>query len=321
MNLLFLIPVLACPIWIAEFALRGMHMTPPVWVGDSMAFALMLSGLGLVFRAVPSFRRPERPELTPDPVATLPVRDGGEGSALDELEQSLPCLFHEIRNYSCSLRGNAVLLRRQLQSDSALEPLRRLERTSEKLETIASEILGASAKGSLSRSGPVDLQHLIRDCIQDNFPDAKHAFRVLPEGVIPSISGDGLKLERAFLNLFRNAFEAGARVITVRLCVAPDRIQVAVEDDGEGCAPEHVAQLFRPLYSTKKDKGGTGLGLYLVKGTLELHGGTIKAFSKNGSGEERGMTFRLEFPRKGGELRSRSVIAEASNPVRHFQEH
>jgi signal transduction histidine kinase len=70
-----------------------------------------------------------------------------------------------------------------------------------------------------------------------------------------------------------------------------------VEDNGHGCDPGNLPFLFRPLYSTKKEMGGMGLGLYMVRSILEAHGASIRAITKNTRGGTRhGMVFCLDFP-------------------------
>jgi signal transduction histidine kinase len=91
-----------------------------------------------------------------------------------------------------------------------------------------------------------------------------------------------------------------------------------VEDDGQGCAPEALPKLFQPLYSTKKERGGTGLGLYMVKAIMEAHGGFIRAVSKNAWGAGRaGMIFCLEFPasKEPGIIHKRNALNRLALPV------
>jgi signal transduction histidine kinase len=214
-------------------------------------------------------------------------------------EQSLLCLFHEIRNYSCTLRGNTTLLRMEPLSESMLGPLGRLERTTEKIDSLLKELLEASSITDVSALCPLEIVDLIQGCIDDHFSESETSIKIQSESEIPIISGDFQKLERVFLNLFRNAREAGSKSIKVKLSVLPHRLRILVEDDGEGATSEQIGRMFQPLYTTKKDKGGTGLGLYMVKAIIESHRGSIRVVSKNSwGGKGSGMIFCLELPRK-----------------------
>ena len=242
-----------------------------------MAIALILIGSGMAAKFLQRKKPAEKDE--------------------GDWERTLPGLFHEIRNYSSTLRGNTQLLRRQSLSSSMLEPLGRLERTTAKIECLAMEILEVSSLTRPALTGSVGVPEVIEGCILDHFSEVRDSFDLQFAADIPPVEADFLKLERVFLNLFRNAREAGANRIQVRVAASSHRMRISVEDDGEGCSVEQAGKLFRPLFTTKKANGGTGLGLYMVKAILESHGGSIRAESKNGSmGKGSGMVFTLELP-------------------------
>jgi signal transduction histidine kinase len=324
MNCLVLILIAACPFWISDIVFRFHDVAPPLWIGDGMAISLMIIGAIITGRSWFAFGKlgvggdgKNRAPLRTAPAPTFESDCNG-------WEQSLPCLLHEMRNYSCTLRGNAQLLRLRTTSEDILEPLRRLERTTEKIECLAAEILNATSIGTICRNKALNIGNLVHGCINDHFPDMAGAIRIESDGILPPIYGDCLKLERVFINLFRNALEAGAGRVIVRMAAVPSCIRIMVEDDGPGCPPAHIEKIFRPLFTTKKGKGGTGLGLYLVRAVLEAHGGTIRAVSKNGWGNQgKGMIFRLELPRPvlsaagstPGNFESRPGVLEASLPA------
>jgi signal transduction histidine kinase len=195
-----------------------------------------------------------------------------------------------------------------------LGPLGRLERTTDKIGILAQEILDAVSPMQPAIRQSVNLRALLEHCIAEHFHEVRESFRIEAIGSLPAIVGDPGKLERVFLNLFRNAREAGAKTIGIRMRVAFGRLRLWVEDDGQGCAPEAMARLFQPLYSTKKANGGTGLGLFMVKGILEAHGGGITALSKNGSSHGLGMIFRLEFPLGAGSQPNTLMPASPGHP-------
>jgi signal transduction histidine kinase len=67
-------------------------------------------------------------------------------------------------------------------------------------------------------------------------------------------------------------------------------VELRIEDDGPGIAPERIPTLFRPFQSGRP--GGTGLGLALVERIVDAHGGTIRVDGRPGLGAE----FRIELP-------------------------
>ncbi|HHW75438.1 MAG TPA: phosphate regulon sensor histidine kinase PhoR [Xanthomonadaceae bacterium] len=126
------------------------------------------------------------------------------------------------------------------------------------------------------------------------------------------ILGCEKELRSAFSNLAFNAVRytpAGGR-IDMRWFADADGIYLAVEDDGEGIAPQHIPRLTERFYRVNRDRsrgsGGTGLGLSIVKHVLNNHGGQLRITSELGVGS----VFVCEFP---GELRVEPPVALARN--------
>lgn len=95
------------------------------------------------------------------------------------------------------------------------------------------------------------------------------------------------KLNQVFLNLLMNAIQASAvgGVITLRTRGLPeDRVEVEVEDHGQGISAEHLPHLFEPFFTTKPVGQGMGLGLSVSYGIVRDHGGTIEVESTPGGG-------------------------------------
>jgi len=113
----------------------------------------------------------------------------------------------------------------------------------------------------------------------------------LPE----SFLGDPFRLRQILANLVENAVRHGAGIVTI--VIEPALIDdvvaaaVSVRDQGEGIPPEMALRVFRQFWRGKR-RGGTGLGLYIVKGLVEAHGGTIGVRCAPGGGAE----FRFIVP-------------------------
>ena len=110
------------------------------------------------------------------------------------------------------------------------------------------------------------------------------------------------QLVQVFVNLITNACQAAPRPTGACSCRRPamgadpatGAIVVVVDDNGSGIAPEHLAHVFAPFFTTKGDKNGTGLGLSIVKSIVEGHGGEIRVDSQLG----RGTRFVIELPQR-----------------------
>jgi signal transduction histidine kinase len=106
-----------------------------------------------------------------------------------------------------------------------------------------------------------------------------------------AVVADRDQLYRVFLNLARNAVEAGAH--RLRFSAAPEDGTIAIEvaDDGPGLPPKARENLFRPFFGSARP-GGSGLGLAIARDLVRAHGGELTLASSTGAGT----TFRLTLP-------------------------
>lgn len=101
-----------------------------------------------------------------------------------------------------------------------------------------------------------------------------------------SLVADRAKLHDVFINLLGNAYrftpeDGEVRVRALRL---GDVVKINVSDSGCGMDERNMLQIFEPFYQVEHGKGGTGLGLTIVRGIVERHGGEIDVFSEPGKG-------------------------------------
>ncbi|TMB08983.1 MAG: sensor histidine kinase [Deltaproteobacteria bacterium] len=124
------------------------------------------------------------------------------------------------------------------------------------------------------------------------------------------VRGDRYLLERAALNLTRNAIEASKPGSAVRLRIERGNgaAVLAVEDRGQGVEPDRIATLFESFSSTKRTGAHVGMGLPNVRRIAVAHGGTVSVKSKPGEGS----TFTLSLPVSGDQ--SSSPLAPATMP-------
>ncbi len=149
----------------------------------------------------------------------------------------------------------------------------------------------------------LDVHSLVRELIDELavLAEDRRITLTLEAGPVPPVLGDRQWLKQAVINLLDNALRytpAGGRV-TVRLHQDADQAVIAVEDTGHGIEPVHLPHLFERFYRTDRararDSGGTGLGLPIVRGIVEAHGGTVSVESRVGKGST--FTLRIPIPR------------------------
>jgi PAS domain S-box-containing protein len=102
------------------------------------------------------------------------------------------------------------------------------------------------------------------------------------------------EIEQVLINLIQNSAEANPKnaQIEIKLSVSENSALISVKDNGPGISEEDQLKIFDPFYSTKTDKGGTGLGLSVAHGIVIEHGGNIRVQSVLGEGT----TFEINFP-------------------------
>ncbi|MBR5063570.1 MAG: substrate-binding domain-containing protein, partial [Bacteroidales bacterium] len=128
------------------------------------------------------------------------------------------------------------------------------------------------------------------------------------------VEADMHLMERALFNLLSNAFkhtEEGAH-IQVKVAEAGADVILSVEDDGSGIDADQLPKIFEMFYQGQNEASGTGIGLALVRGIAQLHGGSVSVQSEKGQGS----TFSIRIPRKG-----RGKVVEQAWDDSAFTEH
>ena len=137
-----------------------------------------------------------------------------------------------------------------------------------------------------------DLVEEARDFFVNTRGKKEKEFQIeLPEN-IPLIHGDRAQLAQVLNNLLSNAFKYGKKGAPVTIRVTPNKagtmLNLAISDQGDGIAPEHIPRLSERFYRVDKGRsksiGGTGLGLAIVKHISERHGGRMEITSEVGKG-------------------------------------
>jgi len=144
-------------------------------------------------------------------------------------------------------------------------------------------------------SDEIDLSELVeeaRDFYINSRGKKESEIQVRFPPQIPLINGDRAQLAQVLANLLSNAFKYGKKGTPVTISVAPNRsgtmLYLAISDQGDGIAPEHIPRLTERFYRVDKGRskaiGGTGLGLAIVKHISERHGGRMEISSELGRG-------------------------------------
>ena len=215
-----------------------------------------------------------------------------EAERLQAFREVARRVAHEMKNPLTPIRFAVSALSRNARPEQR-ESLEVLQAESSRLEQLAHEFteMGRLPEGPAAE---VDLGELVAELTRTALPPGVSTTLDL-DPATPRISGHYEPLRRAFSNLLRNAVEAGgvqAGLVVQCRPLGENGAEVRIIDHGPGVALELRERLFAP-YVTGGKEGGTGLGLALVRQTIEAHGGRVRHEETPGGGA----TFIVTLPR------------------------
>jgi signal transduction histidine kinase len=212
---------------------------------------------------------------------------------------------HELRAPLTSVKGfTATLLAKwsRFSDDQKRVMLETVNADADRVTRLITELLDVSRieSGRMEvRRQLVDVPERARKVIAGRVAsgESEDRFRLEAAYDLPETWLDADKIDQILGNLVENAVRHGAGIVTVMVDSAhasaggPGAIVVSVRDQGEGIPPEMAPRVFRQFWRGKR-RGGTGLGLYIVKGLVEALGGDISVGGAPGGGAE----FRFTVP-------------------------
>lgn len=210
---------------------------------------------------------------------------------------------HELRSPLTSVKGfTATLLAKwhRFTDDQKRVMLETVNADADRVTRLITELLDVSRieSGRMEVSRQlVDIPDRTRRLIAGRVAagEAEDKFRLRAAPDLPETWLDADKVDQILGNLVENAVRHGAGIVTVVVEGASEgdgpAIAVSVLDQGEGISPELASRVFRQFWRGKR-RGGTGLGLYIVKGLVEAQGGNITVGRAPGGGAE----FRFILP-------------------------
>lgn len=204
-----------------------------------------------------------------------------------------------------------------------------LDRNFQRLQSLVGDLLDSSRLQSDRmplRPKPLDLAALVIEVAESFDPAAKQAGIRLVTTVPPAVAciADADRITQAATNLLSNAlkFTPAGGLVHVNVLPQGSTVRVSVKDSGAGLTKQQAARLFQPFEQVHEsqiaNKGGSGLGLYITRGIVELHGGRIWVES---DGPGTGCTFSFEIPKEPAvapakEVEQTQATREAATPAR-----
>jgi signal transduction histidine kinase len=220
-------------------------------------------------------------------------------------DEFLATLSHELRNPLAPMRNALDILRLGGRQGSDERLLQAFDRQLRDLTRLVDDLMEVSriTQGRMQlRRAPVALGPLAQAAAQDLAPAiraARHTLRLDIAAAPLLVDGDATRLSQVVVNLLTNAikYTPEGGIIELRVGAAAGFAELRVRDSGIGipaCALENVFDMFSQLEpALERARGGLGIGLALVRGIVELHGGSIQAAS---AGPGQGSEFTVRLP-------------------------
>ncbi len=240
------------------------------------------------------------------PYAEMLVRDVNEqkemqrrllaAERLASVGQMAAYIAHEINTPLANISLLTASAKRKTTEDDVKERLEKIDAQRRQAATIIADLLSFSKHREIAPVD-VDLRTVLAAAADQMDPyRSKDVEMVLDLGEAEARARvDPLQMQEVFANLLKNALEAATSgSVTVRLEVRPGYRVVKVADTGPGIPADVQARLFQPFVTTKRHRGGTGLGLALCRNIVTAHGGEIHCSSIAGEGT----TFTVVLPQE-----------------------
>lgn len=169
--------------------------------------------------------------------------------------------------------------------------LDKLQDAGKRIKRIVDDLKDFARNGDVSCSELVDLNSVAQAAVRLVEPSIHKAttrFSASYGENLPLLCGNAQRIEQVLVNLILNACQAlpdpeKAIELATYCDTSRSTITFRLRDEGSGISPEHLARLTDPFFTTKRDSGGTGLGLSVSAGIVKEHGGTMTFDSTPGS--------------------------------------
>jgi signal transduction histidine kinase len=213
---------------------------------------------------------------------------------------------HELRTPVTSIKGFAQLLqrraRRQQASETTITAYATIERQASRMQELIDLLLDLTRLDTgrlrlqVTDVNLTDLVSRMAEMVQ--MTTESHSIEVELPAQPVWVEGDEHRLEQVLMNLLTNAVRYSPRStpVVVALTDSGAEARVSVVDRGVGIAPDAWTRVFERFYRAENDSQSTGMGvgLYITKGIVERHGGSIEVYSEMGKGS----TFTVHLPRR-----------------------
>ena len=222
-----------------------------------------------------------------------------QSSKMQAVGQLVSGVAHELNNPLAAILGFSEILLQDCKDPETRESLNIIFGQAQRSRAIVRDLLSFIRTREGRQRAPTDMHEMLDRVTRALMPAAQAEGATIVADLsmpCPMLEVDRAGLEQVFTNLVMNAVQAaGPGVVRVTAQVVGDHVEIAVEDNGPGIAPDVFPRLFEPFFTTKPVGQGTGLGLPVSLGIVEQHGGTLRAENRPAA-EGGGARFVVSLP-------------------------
>nr|WP_320049704.1 ATP-binding protein [uncultured Desulfuromonas sp.] len=235
------------------------------------------------------------------------VHDITEQTRIEKLKsETVAAVSHEIRTPLTAIMGFVEFMQNnETTAEERHSYFLTIQKEMERLQELMNDFLDLQRLQSALvpyHFAPINLEEILQDTVNlFRMVSDRHQLVFNSPGSLPSIIGDGKRLQQVFKNILSNAvkYSPDGGTITMSLRISQDHVFIWIKDEGIGIPPQDQEKIFNRFYrvddSDRRIPGGLGLGLTLVQEIVNAHQGRVWVESALGKGS----TFFVELPING----------------------
>ena len=209
------------------------------------------------------------------------------------IQQFASHVSHEFKTPLTSMQGSLELLLEHnddMQEEQRLRFLNNLQKDTERLKNLVSRLLEQARADALHKTSDSTTILSVFQELQSRYLDDKLVLKY-DSSIDYSLKISESLLRSVLSNLLDNSLQHGATNIQISFRKLDDQLEIQLHDNGAGISDANQKRIFTPFFTTRRDTGGTGLGLGIIESILKAVNGSIKSDSV-----DKGALFVVSFP-------------------------
>ncbi len=198
------------------------------------------------------------------------------------IQQFAAHVSHEFKTPLTSMQGSLELLEEHIDDmpdEQRQRFIENLQDDTERLKNLVNRLLEQARADSLPTS--IESTNLLKilDILKSRYADLKLNLDYKDTETAVDINISNSALESILSNMFDNSLQHGATNVSINTQQKEGTLEVSVHDNGTGISKANQGKIFTPFFTTRRETGGTGLGLGIIESILKASNGTIKNIS------------------------------------------